>query len=397
METLKKYLRMILNIVIPIGITGSIFYFGPIVIRFFMPFIIGWLISMIANPLVRFLEKKVNIVRKHSSMIIVISVLALIIIAIYYLTAKFITEGLSFVRDLPNMLEIFKIELQDILNRFSRIIDIFPEEIRLTVAGIGGNLDSYIGELLASIGEPTMHAAGNVARGIPNIFVSIVVTILSSYFFIADKEKLTLMLDKVIPNSVQKYIWLIKENTLKLVGGYFLAQIKIMLVVFVVLFIGFFILRIPYSGLLAFFIAFLDFLPIFGTGTALIPWAIFQLFSGEFYIGVGLSILYVVSQTVRQIIQPKIVGDTLGLSPLPTLFFMYLGFKFQGITGMILAVPMGMIIIEFYNAGVFDSFFSNGKALINEINKFRRLPELNKRSANENQKADKGKGSMSEM
>ena len=262
METLKKYLRMILNIVIPIGITGSIFYFGPIVIRFFMPFIIGWLISMIANPLVRFLEKKVNIVRKHSSMIIVISVLALIIIAIYYLTAKFITEGLSFVRDLPNMLEIFKIELQDILNRFSRIIDIFPEEIRLTVAGIGGNLDSYIGELLASIGEPTMHAAGNVARGIPNIFVSIVVTILSSYFFIADKEKLTLMLDKVIPNSVQKYIWLIKENTLKLVGGYFLAQIKIMLVVFVVLFIGFFILRIPYSGLLAFFIAFLDFLPI---------------------------------------------------------------------------------------------------------------------------------------
>ena len=111
----------------------------------------------------------------------------------------------------------------------------------------------------------------------------------------------------------------------------------------------------------------------------------------------GLSILYVVSQTVRQIIQPKIVGDTLGLSPLPTLFFMYLGFKFQGITGMILAVPMGMIIIEFYNAGVFDSFFSNGKALINEINKFRRLPELNKRSANENQKADKGKGSMSEM
>lgn len=362
-----------------------------------MPFIIGWLISMIANPLVRFLEKKVNIVRKHSSMIIVISVLALIIIAIYYLTAKFITEGLSFVRDLPNMLEIFKIELQDILNRFSRIIDIFPEEIRLTVAGIGGNLDSYIGELLSSIGEPTMHAAGNVARGIPNIFVSIVVTILSSYFFIADKEKLTLMLDKVIPNSVQKYIWLIKENTLKLVGGYFLAQIKIMLVVFVVLFIGFFILRIPYSGLLAFFIAFLDFLPIFGTGTALIPWAIFQLFSGEFYIGVGLSILYVVSQTVRQIIQPKIVGDTLGLSPLPTLFFMYLGFKFQGITGMILAVPIGMIIIEFYNAGVFDSFFSNGKALINEINKFRRLPELNKRSANENQKADKGKGSMSEM
>ncbi|WP_303031064.1 AI-2E family transporter, partial [uncultured Duncaniella sp.] len=102
-------------------------------------------------------------------------------------------------------------------------------------------------------------------------------------------------------------------------------------------------------------IAFLDFLPLFGTGTALFPWALVKLLSGEWAFAVGLVLLYLLTQAVRQIIQPKIMGDSLGLSPFATLFFLYLGFKLRGISGMILAVPLGMLAVNLFQYGIFDS------------------------------------------
>ena len=92
---------------------------------------------------------------------------------------------------------------------------------------------------------------------------------------------------------------------------------------------------------------------MFGTGTALIPWAVVKVVTGEYAYGAGLLLLYILTQAIRQIIQPKIVGDSMGLPPLTTLFFLYLGFKFRGIAGMILAVPVGLIFIKFYQYGAF--------------------------------------------
>ena len=86
----------------------------------------------------------------------------------------------------------------------------------------------------------------------------------------------------------------------------------------------------------------------------------------------GLILIYVTTQVVRQIIQPKIVGDSLGLPPLTTLFLLYLGFKVRGIAGMIMAVPIGLIVINFYKYGAFDSLIENVKLLIKEIHEMRR-------------------------
>ena len=119
-------------------------------------------------------------------------------------------------------------------------------------------------------------------------------------------------------------------------------------------------------------IAVLDFLPVFGTGTVLIPWAVIKVISGEYAFAAGLALIYVLTQVVRQIIQPKIVGASMGLPPLTTLILLFLGFKFRGIAGMILAVPIGMVVIKFYEYGAFDSLIANGKLLIKEIGKLMR-------------------------
>ena len=125
--------------------------------------------------------------------------------------------------------------------------------------------------------------------------------------------------------------------------------------------------------LLAVLIALIDALPVFGTGTVLIPWAVVKLLVGEYPMAVGLILLYVLTQVVRQVIQPKIVGDSMGFPPLMTLFFLYLGFKLHGISGMILAVPIGILVIDLFRYGAFDPMIESVKLLGEEIAKLRHV------------------------
>ena len=122
---------------------------------------------------------------------------------------------------------------------------------------------------------------------------------------------------------------------------------------------------------------------MFGTGTALIPWALVKLFAGEYAYAFGLAMIYVLSQVIRQVIQPKIVGDSMGLPPLTTLFFLFIGYKVRGLAGMILAVPVGLIFINFYRYGAFDSFLENGRLLIHEIEALRKGEEKGRKNAGE--------------
>ncbi len=367
-----KYIKIFLNMGISLGGIFLLVWLGPKFLKFFMPFVIGWIIAMIANPLVRFLERRLKIVRKHSSAFIVIGVLAAIILGGYFLISKVVMEGIRFARDLPELYYRAEAEIRLVMENLSRLFQFLPQKTQIALGNLGNNLSQYIGTLIQSIGVPTVEAAGNVAKNIPNILIQIIVTILSSYFFIADRDKMMEQVHMFIPKSVSRSIDLIGNHLKQVVGGYFKAQFRIMGVVAAILLVGFFILDVDYAVLLACLIAFLDFLPFFGTGTALIPWAAVKLFAKEYQTAVGLGIIYLVSQLVRQVIQPKIVGDSMGLNPLLTLIFMYIGFKVNGVAGMILAVPIGLILLKLYEAGVFDDIINGVKEIVKDVNIFRR-------------------------
>lgn len=373
-KLLIKYIKIILNI--GISLTGILLllWLGPKFLSFFMPFVIGWIIALIANPLVRFFERRLKIVRKHSSAIIVICVIGGIIVGGYFLIVKIGTEIWNFRYALPDLYTALEEELQYIMGKFSSIFVMLPEETRQSITQIGNSLNEYIGAAIQSIAPPTISAVGNATKNIPNVLIQVIMTILSSYFFIADRDKLMIYIQKITPDSIEKNFSIIYKHFKNVVGGYFKAQFRIMGVVALILFLGFLILRVDYALLLALLIAFLDFLPFFGTGTALIPWAAVKLLAGDYRYALGLLVIYLVSQLIRQLIQPKIVGDSMGLNPLMTLIFMYIGFKLQGIAGMILAVPIGLIIIKLFEAGAFDDIINGVKEIVNDINKFRKSP-----------------------
>lgn len=357
-----------MNILVPVLTVYVVCVWGLRLLAFFAPFVIGWIVAMIANPLVRFLEKKIKLVRKHSSMVLIVGVLALVIFGLYFLLGWCFREAVSFVKALPGIYDAVREEVTAAYGGLGRILSFLPADLENSFEQIMDSMGTYIGELLQ---DAAALAGGAVARTLPEVFVNVIVVLLSSYLFLAEHDALVLKVKGLMPPSVKKYAAFLKKDVRTVISGYFLAQFKIMFVVAVVLFIGLCVLGVRYSAVIAVGIAVLDFLPMFGTGTVLIPWAVVKLFTGEYAYAAGLALLYVLTQALRQIIQPKIVGDSMGLPPLTTLFLLYLGFKFRGIAGMILAVPVGIVFIKFYEYGAFDSFIRHIKLLIEEIQKLR--------------------------
>ena len=288
----------------------------------------------------------------------------------YLLVSRTVLELAGLLRDIPELYELAKAEVLQAFSKLSHLFVRFPAGVQDLFYRFWDGLGGYLSSLVQWIAQPTVAVAGNVAKRIPAIFVNVIITVLSSYFFIAEREDIRMRIRPYVPSWMEQYLSYLKGDAKHLVGGYFLAQFRIMFVVALVLAAGFLVLGVEHSLIFAVLIAFLDFLPMFGTGTVLGPWALVKLLSGEYPFAAGLVLLYILTQVIRQIIQPKIVGDAMGLPPLMTLFLLYIGFKVRGIAGMILAVPVGLLFSSFYKHGAFDGILENGRLLVREIQGF---------------------------
>lgn len=346
-------------------------YFGYMFLGFFMPFVIGWFISYVASPIVKWLERRLKIVKKLGSAMIIILVLAGVILLVYFVGSRIWRECMTLIQNLPDLYEELETGLRQIGDNLNVVFERLPEAVQNAWYQMIDNLDQAMGALMQQISEPTVTAASNFVKRIPSILIGFIVTIISAYFFIAEREMVIEWAKKVSPDPIVRRMSMVMANLKYAVGGYFKAQFKIMLVIFVILLAGFSLIGIHFSILLAIGIAFLDFLPFFGTGTALIPWAVYKFMVGDYRMVVALVIIYVVSQLVHQLIQPKLVGDSIGLNPLFTLVLIYIGYKIGSVLGMIFAVPVGMIVLNLYKAGAFDYILDDVMLLTKRIMDFR--------------------------
>lgn len=367
------YVKVILNLVTALVILLLCIFLLPKAVMFFMPFVIGWIISLIAAPLVRFLEEKLKIRRKALSAFVIIAVLAVVILLVYYVVVKLARETISFINELPALWKRVEAEFAQIGANLQGIYVRLPLDVQEKITQLSNGLEDYFSDFVGEIGTPTFTAVGNFAKQLPDIFMAVIMTLLSSYFFVADKSYLSDCMKKYLPKAIYYRFSLIRSSFRDAVGGYFKAQLKIEIWVYMLLVIGLLILDIDYAFVIALGIAFLDLLPVFGTGTVMLPWAVIEILSGEYKRAVGLLIIWITGQLVRQVIQPKIMGDSIGIDPIPTLFLLYIGYHVSGVFGMILALPIAIIVINLNEAGVFDTTKESFRILIAGFNRFRRL------------------------
>lgn len=372
-QSIKTYLKVFLNLATALLILLFCIFILPKCIWFFMPFIIGWIISSIASPVVRFFEEKLKVRRKAVSAVVIVAVLAVVVLMVYLLVAKLIKEGIGFVNELPNIWNSILAEFYEVGANLEGIYNRMPVDMQNTLDNIGQEMGNYFSGIMTSIELPSFAAVGSVAKQIPDAFLSIVICLLSAYFFVADKSYMANVVERFVPRAIRYRFDLIRRSFRKAIGGYFKAQFKIECWVYILLVIGLLILDVNYAFLVALGIAFLDFLPVFGTGTVMLPWAVIEFLSEDYRMMFGLLVIWLVGQLVRQVIQPKIVGDSIGVDAIPTLFLLYIGYQLAGMLGMILAVPIGIILMNLYEEGVFDTTRQSLQILVAGFNRFRRI------------------------
>lgn len=370
---LKIYIKILINFVLVILAALFIFLVLPKLLGFFMPFLIGWIVSLIANPLVRFLEKRVKLLRKHSSAIIIVVVIIAIIGVAALLIAIIIKEGKQLLNDLPAIVDQAGDQLAKLKIYLDKITRKLPEDVRGTADNLFKESGTYIKDFVTKLNPISADGIGNYGKKIAEGFLFIIITILAAYFLTAYRDDLAAGLKKRLPESVINYWMLIYNNFKAAVGGYFKAQFKIMLILTVIMFVGFELLKVGYSFVIALGIALLDLLPVFGTGAILWPWAIVDMITGNYLRAICLVAIYLICQIVKQVLQPKMVGDSIGLHPLATLLFLFVGYKLYGVVGMIIGIPFGMVLVNLYRIGLFDRLIKGFKIIVHDINEFRKF------------------------
>ena len=373
MKSSRKYFKALVNLGVAVAVLLLVVILLPRLLVFFMPFVVAGIISMIASPLVRFFEEKIKLKRKWGSAFVIIVVIALVVLVLYLVGSKLIEEGMGLLGALPEMWDSMKEDLAGVGESLDGLFEKLPLDTQQAIANLGNQVGEFMAGLFERIGTPTITAAGNFAQQLTSVLIGIIMCLLASYFFVADRYLIGSWIRKYTPASIMSRYDMVRRSILKSVGGYFKAQLKIEVWMYLLLVVGLSVLRVDYVLLIALGIAFLDLLPFFGTGTVMVPWALIKIFSGDYKMAIGLLIIWGGGQLARQIIQPKIVGDSIGVAPIPTLFLLFIGYKLGGVIGMIIAVPLGMLLSTMYQEGVFDTTRNSIAILVSGLNHFRKL------------------------
>ncbi len=369
----NRILKASLNIIISIVVLLLIVFLAPFLLGFFIPFVVGYLIAALANPLVKLLEQKLKIKRKIVTFIIVVFVIAALGSLLYGLTVLLISQLSGFLDSLPSLLNTVDAQLQQNIKDIEKSIFELPFALPFDLSNLYVGLNTFVSDFISSISMPTLGAVGSFATNLPSAIISIITGALSAYFFISEREYVVAIKSKLLSGPVKSHMILVLSNLKTALLGYVKAQLKIEIVMYFILLIGLLILGVPYAALIAFGMAIIDILPFLGTAIVLVPWAIVQFLMGNYIMAIGLLAIWAIGQFIRQLIQPKFVSDSIGLAPLPTLFLLFIGYKISGVLGMIIAVPIGIIIVKMNEGGVFDTFKNSVKILIKEINSIREL------------------------
>lgn len=365
-------LRILANLALTIVALILAIIFIPRLFKFFLPFIIAGVLAAIATPLVKLIRKKLKLTQKLGSAIVIILVIAAVVGALYGILYFLIAQINNLINDREAIVDSVRTAMKRMGDSMSGLYAIMPSSIQKFISGTSEDVIQVVQEFTETLKLPTLSDASSFLNAGVDVVFSVIICFIAAYFFTSQQAEIASWFQTHTPESTMSYFKLIKDNFKKAIGGYFKAQFKIMLIMFVIMFIWFEIMDINYSALVAFGVAFLDFLPVLGMGAVLWPWIIVDIIGANYTEAILLGVLYGICQLIRQVLQPKLVSDAVEMNPLLTLFFMYVGYKINGIWGLIIGIPVGMVLVSLIRIGAFDRLTKGIKIIVKIVNDFRK-------------------------
>lgn len=353
--------KVVKNIIV-LALSILAVYLGFKLAVFYLPFLIAFIISLMIEPAIRFIMRKTKLRRKTSSIIIFMLAIFLIVGLLVWIVVTIVSEASNLLTNLNEYFEKGYLLVQDLFSKIDLSKLQIPENIMNTIQE---SATEFLGTTV-EWAKSALTGAINFLTSIPTIGVYTAVTLLSLYFMCVDKVYMIDQLEHHLPETWVRKVGIHLKSVVKSLGGYLKAELTLVLISFIISVIGLYIfhfvgLNVKYPLLMALIIGFVDLLPIFGSGTFMIPWAVLTACTGDFTLAIAILVLWLIMSMIRQFIEPKIVSGHIGIHPIFTLIAMYTGFQFIGVLGMIIG-PIILIILKnifatFIDRGLFKSIF----------------------------------------
>jgi sporulation integral membrane protein YtvI len=345
----EKRRQFIINAAYWAVILSLLYFFFAYVIGWLFPMLIGLAVARLLQTPIRFVSRKTRVPRKVIAFISVILFIGVLGTLLWILGARLY----SLVREQLNALQQYYNE--SVLPALQRIEiwlnenlgDIFSD---MNTGGEGFDMLGWLSDFIRTM-PSALETLFNWTSRVPGYLLHVMFTILFALFASVYYDDATGFIMRQLPEKRRSMVRDTLSSLKRTLVSYCGAYIKLSGITFVELLIGLSILRRSFSPIPALLIAFVDFLPVFGSGTAMFPWALIHLITGNYYMAIGIMIVYLIIFVVRQIVEPKIVGDQLGLNPLLLIGAMYIGYLSIGLLGMILLPIVVTIIADMQRQG----------------------------------------------
>lgn len=317
---------------------------GPVLLPFIAAFFVAWLL---ASP-VEFVTERMHLKRNPAAIVLVLLFYGLLGGLLYFLGSRILglIQGMA-----GELTEFLSDVVFPLVKSFCGWIEKItggnaPENSAVRTAGEeSGQVVTQARQLISGVSGTVIDKASGIAANIPGVCMNVLLMVIATIFMELDFPDILRFLKKLVPKKWQKTVAGVKEYTMGTLGKCVLSYIAIFFMTFAELSVGFLLLRVEGAFAIAFIIAVLDILPVLGTGTVLIPWSVIAFTTGNFKMGIGVLGLYLVITVVRNIVEPKLVGGQMGLSPVVMLPCMILGLRFFGIIGLF-GVPLAVALLK---------------------------------------------------
>lgn len=374
---IEKRRGTIINVIYFALILAAFYFFFKYLFRLFLPFLVAFLLAALLHRPVRFVTSKTPLNRSVTSTVFVLLVIGVIGFLLFLLGNSIAVKVRGFydffmlkLKDLPAFAEELKnwavsnigflpknlrVKAEDAIILF---FDDFAEKGFSKFSGSVGSVDWS--SILIKGGSMLKGVVGKI----PSVLIGIVISIVACVFITIDYNNIKAFVLRQFPEPRRTKIVAAKNLAVKTLSGMFKAYGLIMLITFTELCVGFYLLYFlkilsfnsTYIVPIAILIAIVDIIPVLGTGTVLIPWAVYSFITVDIKMGVGLLVMYVVILVIRQVIEPKLVAGQAGLSPIVTIISMYVGTKLLGVLGFFILPFFVILINKFNEAGIIHLF-----------------------------------------
>ncbi len=328
-RTLRSMCLDLIIFLIPLSL---IFISLPHILHILAPFIAGVLLYFAANPFNRILKTR-GIAPAVSALISLFVITLAVAVVLRFAGEKLFSELYSLTENPPKF-------YTDAIAGAERGIDTLSGRFNIKAMPLA---KSFLPGFYSAISEEVAKIVAHIskflldfAKSIPSLFIASVAAIFTAFFLLRDSENILSFSRKFFGEKFCNGCFRLKDTFLSVAASYLKAQFILFMLVFLILLFGFMLLKVRYALLFAILTALVDAVPVFGTGTVLIPAAVFNFLSGNASLGWGILALYGISFIARQLCEPKILGKSLGIHPLLTVFSLYAGMKLFGIPGLIL-------------------------------------------------------------